>query len=236
VTSSYTDFEKGYVKRGFVILWTHVPSGNKVLFKGMITQFSDKFNPEWNSEKTYGRNDPIANFKGTSRQIAIGWSVVAASQEEAKSNLAKVSLLTTFLYPTYSTGIAETSTISAAPLMRLWFSNLVASVGKDDKGLGLVGYIEGGFGVDHDLDEGFFDLSSGILYPKHIKLSCTFSVLHTHKLGWGTDKQIRQGEFPYGVSLAAGGYSTKQQQNSVQNSKMDDHKKAQEQKITQGKK
>lgn len=232
VNTKYADYEQNYVNKGYIIKFLHIPSGNEVSFKGMITQLGDKYNPEWSKEKVYGRNDPIANFKGTDRTMSIGWSVVAASIEEAKSNLSKVSLLTTFLYPSYN-GDQGATTIAAAPLLRLWFTNLIASVGKEDDKKGLVGFIDGSFGVDYVLDEEFYDLPSGILYPKDIKLSCNFVVLHTHKLGWSTNKEIRQGNFPYGVSLKDAGYKMQGQKTNGMGGPMlmDNQKTAQEQKI-----
>ncbi len=195
----YNDPEQVYVKKGYVITWSHIPSGNSVSFKGILTAFSDKFNSEWQEESVYGRSDPISNFKATKRQITIGWDMIAAHIDEAKSNLGKCSLLATFLYPTYKGGNGGTSTITAAPLLKLRFANLLQSVG-GTKG-GLVGYINGGFSIDPQLEDGFYDPSAGILYPIHIRINCTFTVLHTHPLGWDTSGNIRTGKYPYGQSL-----------------------------------
>jgi hypothetical protein len=195
----YNDPEQVYVKKGYVITWSHIPSGNSVTFKGILTAFSDKFSSEWQEESVYGRSDPISNFKATKRQITIGWDMIAAHVDEARENLGKCSLLATFLYPTYKDGNGGSSTITAAPLLKLRFANLLQSVG-GTKG-GLVGYINGGFSIDPQLEDEFFDPSAGLLYPKHIKINCTFTVLHTHPLGWDTAGRIRTGKYPYGQSL-----------------------------------
>ena len=81
----------------------HLPSSKSVAFKWFITEWTDKFDSKYNTEEVYGRNDPIHTFQGTSREISVSWDVPAASAKEAQENLARVSLLAQFLYPSYNT-------------------------------------------------------------------------------------------------------------------------------------
>ena len=90
----------------------HIPSGVDVKFKAFITQFEDQFSSEWNTERTFGRMDPIRSFRGTQRIISLGWDVVADGIEEAHHNLKNCSTLLSMLYPSYD---QAPSIITAAP-------------------------------------------------------------------------------------------------------------------------
>lgn len=201
----YVDFEQKYVNKKILLTFYHVPSGNSVTFKGRVTKLSDRFSSAWNAEEVYGRNDPIPSFKGTKRQISIAWQVIAANLEEAKENLSLISLLMTFLYPSYSSVDGGASTIAASPLLKMKFTNLVAN---SQDGSGLLGFVDG-FSYEPIFEDEFYDPEPGKLYPQGVDLSCNFTVLHTHPLGWGVDKGVRSGNnFPYGSSIVGAGYKT----------------------------
>jgi hypothetical protein len=184
-------------KSGRVVLFTHLATGKAVGFKAYVTEFSDSYNSSWSDTTVYGRMDPIGVYQGTSRKISISWDVPSASAYDAYKNLQRISQLIRMLYPVY-TNAEETGvrTLKASPLLRLKFMNLSRDVrnGKE----GLVGYINGDFSYKPDLKQGVFDGDDGTLemngifdafdeptiYPKVASLSCTFTVLHTHPLGF----------------------------------------------------
>tara|TARA_Y100001938_G_scaffold147008_1_gene227237 strand:- start:243 stop:1019 length:777 start_codon:yes stop_codon:yes gene_type:complete len=85
----------------FHIQLKHLPSGENVYFKAMLTQFEDQYTSDWNTEQVFGRMDPIRSFRGTQRQITLGWDVVAASLAESRHNLAECSKFLRMLYPSY---------------------------------------------------------------------------------------------------------------------------------------
>ena len=95
------------------------------------------------------------------------------------------------------------ATILGAPLFRLKFANLIQSA-KSSGGAnssintGLIGTIDG-LTYSPDIEQGFFDVGVGELYPQAIKLSFSFMVAHDHPLGWSkSSKQFRtDGTFPY---------------------------------------
>ena len=107
--------------------------------------------------------------------------------------------------PPYSqcseTGASVATTIAAGPIFRLKFANLIQDVSSGASGAssaesnGLVGTI-GGFTYEPDFDSGFFDAGIGTLYPQTIKLSCDYTVNHTHGLGWANGTK-RTKTFPY---------------------------------------
>ena len=215
--SSYFDAEWSYVNKKYFIEFFHIPTGRSVQFKAMITRYSDQYTSNWKDEDVYGRSDPISNFINTRRGISLGWSVVAASEQEAKENLQRSSLLLSMLYPVYdkSSGKFNASSIVASPLMKLSFANLIRSYGEGNKespsspgkseakaggtiaDSGLVGKVAG-FTYEPDLNAGMFDPEPAILHPKTVNLSCEFTVLHTTPLGWNREKNKRTPLFPYG--------------------------------------
>ena len=193
--------------RGQFLEFFSVPNGVSVAFKAYITLFSDRFESDWNEEEAFGRMDPISSFKRTKRVISLGWTVIAGSQEEAIENLEKVSLLKKMLYPTYESLDSGAAGIQTSPLFKLRFMNLITNVaaqGQTAETGGLLGKV-GGFTHDVEMEDGFFDiLDGGIekLYPQTIKLSCEYTVLHEHQLGWSNKKERNKfGKFPYGDVL-----------------------------------
>lgn len=210
---------------GYAIQFYHIPSKRSVEFKAFLTEFSDDYASNWEPEVVFGRNDPLYNFKNTSRSISLGWSLVAASATESRSNLQKMSLLIRMLYPSYDAethsdfnGVINAASIVASPLFRVKFLNLIqdVSASSPDDGSdlsatakasisGLVGKINS-ISNKPNLEAGFLTQSKR-LYPKEINLSCTIDVIHTHPLGWA-EESFRQGGFPYGdagpVRLAMG--------------------------------
>ena len=195
-------------RKGWYIDIFHVPSKTSVQFKAFVTTYQDKFESDYNSEEVYGRMDPIQTFKGTKRTISLGWDVVSASAKEAKDNLDRCTTLFSMLYPTYSQkGSSVATTISAGPLFRLKFANLIQDVSVASAGAasaasaGLVGTISG-FTYEPDFESGFFDESVGVLLPQTIKLSCDYTVNHTHGLGYAQGSK-RTENFPYNADSVA---------------------------------
>jgi len=131
---------------------------NAVRFKGWVTSFTDKFDSTWNEESVYGRMDPLSTFQNTKRTISIAFDVVSEDASSARQNLVDVNKLITFLYPVYEVNEAErgrrasSTTLSAAPLLGMRWTNLVADAATGDY---LVGYLKG---VDYSplIDQGGF--------------------------------------------------------------------------------
>ena len=177
----------------------NVPVGKTVAFKAFLTDFEDRFNSSWNSEDVYGRMDPIQTFQRTQRIISLGWDVVASSIEEAKYNLWKATRLYQMLYPVYKNKSAfkhvegAATVLSAAPLFKLKFLNLIADAGvgaslnSSAQSAGLLGTISG-FTYKPDIEQGFFEdaesRSHGSVYPQTIALSCEYIAQHSHGVGW----------------------------------------------------
>lgn len=209
----------------------HIATGKCVAFKGFVTAFDDQYVANWNSEQVYGRLDPIMTYQGTARQISISFDVVAVSLEEAQSNLHRIEHLMSMLYPVYNSG--KIPTLQASPLMKIKFANMIRQADKSGvtpyaaKG-GLVAVVEA-LNYSPTFEPGFFMPGTGQLYPKSVSMNVSFTVLHTHPLGWDQkgkwrgDGKGRGGltAFPYGTDDLTGDYSKCQPSGKRYNSKGD---------------
>lgn len=198
---------------GYVLRFYHLISDSEVSFKGFVTAFSDQYQSNWEKEEIYGRMDPIQTFKSTQRTINLSWDIVAGSLAEAKENLDNLTKLFNMLYPAYDGKAGGTSGMSHSPLLRMKYLNFVTKPGASAKSSAKEGGLLGsssGFNFEPDMADAMFGDGDGNLYPKVVKLSCTFSVIHENPLGFsGTSK--RTPGFPYGSSgsgVAATGTGT----------------------------
>tara|TARA_R100000008_G_scaffold77363_2_gene57758 strand:- start:1772 stop:2632 length:861 start_codon:yes stop_codon:yes gene_type:complete len=213
---SFADTGDTQFAKGQKIEFYNIPNGLSVSFKAFVTEFNDVFTSNWESEEVYGRMDPIQTFKSTKREITLGFDIVAGSENEAISNLSKMSTLISFLYPNYDgngTPIGEqiashsigANTISSAPLMKVKFMNLISRshVGGNAQTHGLVCTCNG-FSFTPDIESGWVMNKAGTeaLYPKLYNVSMTLTVLHDHSLGW-TPNGPAKSQYPYGVVTAA---------------------------------
>lgn len=49
-----------------------------VLFYAFLTDFSQNYTSNWQTEEVFGRTDPIATFQGTKRSVTLAWDIPAA--------------------------------------------------------------------------------------------------------------------------------------------------------------
>lgn len=201
---AYNRAQEEVLKKNFPLKIKHLPSGEELTFKAMVTQFEDQYSSEWNTEQVFGRMDPIRTFRGTQRIITLGWDVVAADLEEARDNMKNCGTLMAMLYPSYEGATENASNIKSAPLFQVKFANLISSAAtaaqSDSISDGVVGSIDG-LVYAPDIEQDFFAEGAGVLYPQTIRLSFALTVAHTHALGWKAEekKKQRQDNFPYFV-------------------------------------
>ena len=191
-------------------------SDRVVVFPAFLTNISQDFKSQWNTESVFGRMDPIATFQNTTRTVSLGWHVPAASVTEAKLNHKKFTKLSQMLYPAYLKSRDETGTqgplpggagilgtdpslvMAKSPLVRVKFGNMVCA---QDGTSGLLGWIDG-LSFKPTLSMGMFSGGGGKFYAKNFELSFTLNVLHDDEVGidandgkWlGSDSD----KFPFG--------------------------------------
>ena len=208
----------GYAEKSQAVLsFVSMVTGGSVEFPAYLTDFSQNFASTWNQEDVFGRNDPISTFQSTRRTISLAWDVPAGSASRAKANLESYGDLIKMLYPGYITETttnrstmeqrteeaqvfesndraAYTQTMAKSPLIKIKFANLIQNSAA--QGEGLLGFVDG-FSMKPDLSMGYFS-QDGELYPKVFSISCSFTVLHQHDLGFGSQKQwIGNSNYPF---------------------------------------
>ena len=83
----------GNIKQLYLSIF-HLPRQLETNLKAFITTYNENYTSNWNQEMVFGRNDPIATFRDTNREITIAVDIPAASEQEAKSNLEQIAALT----------------------------------------------------------------------------------------------------------------------------------------------
>lgn len=91
-------------------------TNHTVQFLAYLTDISQTFTSTWNSENLFGRNDPVGIFQGTVRTINVAFSLVAGNPIEARNNLVKLDILSSFLYPSYKEVPRRTNPNSQVPV------------------------------------------------------------------------------------------------------------------------
>lgn len=182
----------------FKIHIEHLPTKEKIAFEGWVTNFSDNYTSQWQEEMVYGRMDPLATYQRTGRSISLGFDIPNDDKQHAIANMANVRQLIKFMYPLYAeSAMAQQNTLQSGPLLGLKWTNLISS--PNNNGEKLIGYINGGLAYSPEVAEGGFilrglDPGLGVesqssiaiknYFPKKLSLSFTFTVLHTHLVGW----------------------------------------------------
>lgn len=209
----YYPQEDFFFLHGLKLSFYHIPSRTEVSFKAWDIQFSDQFQQEWSEEVVIGRNDPHLVFKNTKRAINFGWTVMAGSLDEAKENHKRMSLLAQMQYPSYNAvvqgstnvGILNANAIQASPLFKFKFLNWIQDATAPGamasaKESGLVGKMND-FSFTPDMDSGVFHDEDGSIYAQELNVQISYTVLHTHPLGW-QGRKPREVRFPYNDDLS----------------------------------
>lgn len=215
-----------YAENGFVISFYHMITGKELRFKAFLTALNETYTPDYASEQVFGRMDPIHTFKGTTRAIALGFKIPAASMSEAYENLAKTQTLIQMQYPAYI-DVQKALTIAQAPLIRIKIMNIIRAADKgakqatggasastlydsyqseDNVLYGLLGVIDS-LTVDHQLsndDIGVLEKGTNTVLPKNIEVNLNFKPLHEHTNGWKVGEgglfEFAEPAFPYGAA------------------------------------
>jgi len=165
-------------------------------FKAFITAFEDKFDSNWNETEVYARMDPIYTFQNTKRTISISFTAPSFDTKEAEENMKKSMTMSRLMYPSYDIN-EGVSTLSAAPIFKVQFANLIMD---PNTGGPMFGVIKA-YSFKPKLEDGWHTQGNTIV-PKALEISFDFNVLHSHPLGYNsTEQKFRTGEpkdYPYG--------------------------------------
>lgn len=212
------------------IIPVHIKNPPVIQFMAFLKSISDNFNSQYTEEQPFGRTDPYYIWKSSKRNITLNLEIPSSGKSKALDNLNNLNWLLASLYPAYKEGDSASS-ISASPLFRVRYSNLIASRTQDGQGLLCVIKTAG---VTHDQQKGHIfvqprNMSSStanidasiikeagfqnstsegetIQIPKLMSLNLTLDVVHDHMLGWDhSTGEWRAGKtagkYPYGFGL-----------------------------------
>ncbi len=185
------------------LYFKNVISDYSVVFPAFIDSYNESFKPNFASEQFYGRTDATQKFSNTARTLSLGFKVLAYDEEHARKNLHALCALVQFMYPSYdgsNSGFSCTPLlIRETPLLRVRFSNMIQRSGRGDMSSKDYSFAKDGlltvptdFSFAPNFEAGFFfsiGNTTEYIYPKEIKVSMNFNVLHEETLGWiKTDK------------------------------------------------
>ena len=194
--------------KGNRLTFYHVPSGKQVWFPAFITQFTETFKSNWNSEPVMGRSDHIKTFTGTSRSIQLTWELPAADPDEAIANLKACGRLAQFLYGSYQDS-GNALSMTEAPVVKVRFANLLqdcSGIGSRDEA-GVEAIIKS-FSFEPVPDAGFYD-SGGefrkpgeMIAPKLMTCLCSMDIIHMHDVAWRLNPDTGAWQFASADGLA----------------------------------
>jgi len=162
-----------------------------VEFKAFIKRFSDRFDGSWSEQQYPNQSVPIAHQVRPKRSMHLEWTVPAANEAEAISNLAKCSALAQMMFPSLkkADNWAHTGQLyyPQSSFIGIKFANII----QDGYGDPLRGYVNG-FNFTPNFQEGVFvtnrkkapravkgiideDSKSGFLAPIFIDIALDFT-------------------------------------------------------------
>ncbi len=154
-------------------------------FPAFITDFTDSFKSDWKKESLYGKMDPVATYKNTTRTITLAFDIPSENAIEANLHMTRINFLIRGMYPVYSNGTLGTRVISSPPMFRVKFANLIQNINKNAQGdklnNGLLCYIPS-FDFKPKIDSGFYATDTQLV-PKLISVNLSLEVIHEHPLG-----------------------------------------------------
>lgn len=195
------------------ITFRSVSSGQEFKFPAFLTNFSDTYTSNWNSQDIFGRMDPIYTYKNTVRKIAIGFDVPSYDLNDGKENMRKAENLIRGMYPVYSEipNSEGTAVLTAPPYYLIRFANLISYGSVEGKNTSVLGWIDS-FSFKPELESGFF-VENQNLIAKLFKVSFNFNVVHSIPLGYQVgangEKSIRYNQpgrssYPYSMDTIPG--------------------------------
>jgi hypothetical protein len=195
-------------KRVIRITPLHVSKARPLAFPTIITQFEDKYTPEWKAETVYGRMDPFAFYAGTRRSLSLGFRIISDDETEAKINMGKLQKLIQYQYPRYQPSAGgRISTLKAPP----YFSVEIMNIARSTKPKGTIG-LQGYFSSALTINPGFQDKTKAQYFDKNfseilytdIEIKVEMVILHTHKVGFYEDADNFAGGNTYPYSVVGG--------------------------------
>jgi hypothetical protein len=189
----------------------HVKNAEILAFPTIITQFEDKWNPEWKAETVYGRMDPFAFYAGTRRELTLGFRVVSDDEKEAQINMTKLQRLIQYQYPSFqSAGASPVSTLKAPPYFSLEIMNIAKST-RPRGTKGLQGYFSSAISINPGFQDKntpqYFNEGFNVLSFSDVQVTLRMVILHAHEIGFYKASSAFAGRniYPYSIGSKSPG-------------------------------
>jgi hypothetical protein len=181
--------------------------------------FNETFKSRWSAEDlSHGRINPIHNYGGTTREIALSFTLAAFTVAESRSNLVVCQKLARTVYGRYrrleltnaeAAGVAAGTRVSTVFGGHREFKVDFGGLIRDEKA-----FINK-FAFTADMDAGVFDYSPGddtdvthgthgVILPRAVKIEIGFTITHDRLLGFGGQNRpgdpLRWAHNPTGIN------------------------------------
>ena len=94
-----------------------------LVFRAILTSFTDQFSPSWSPVNMIGRADPNYTYGGVSRDVDLAFTVYATDRDELRFIYRKLNALASYTAPEYN----RSSKSLVAPWIRLTVGDLLVS-------------------------------------------------------------------------------------------------------------
>ena len=138
-----------------------------IVFRAVITTFSENFNPGWNDVKMIGRADSNYTYTGVTRDLTIGFDIYATDRDELKPIYRKLNALAGYTAPTYD----PESIAMQAPWMRITIGDLFVQTPVVMTSLGFTYDTAASWEINIEQDTTMMQV------PRKISVSCQFNVI-----------------------------------------------------------
>lgn len=158
---------------------------NRVMFPSYMSEaVADSYSPSYqDAGAIFGRMDPIPIYSRTTRTMKFGFNIPANSIDDAREIRKKLDIVVKNTYPIYDLVNGNRKILKKPPLIRVKFGNIICD--PTDQYRGLLGYLNSGINISHDLSSGVFTEWPGQeIYAKKYSLSISMNVLHEFTPGF----------------------------------------------------
>jgi hypothetical protein len=138
-----------------------------IVFRAVITTFSENFNPGWTDIKMIGRGDSNYTYTGMTRDLTLDFDIYATDRDELKPIYRKLNALAGYTAPTY---VADSITMQA-PWMRITIGDLFVQTPVVLTSLGYTYDVEAPWEINIEQDTEMMQV------PRKLSVSCGFNVI-----------------------------------------------------------
>ena len=138
-----------------------------IVFRAVISSFSENFNPGWTDQKMIGRADPNYIYTGYTRDVSIDFDIYATDRDELKPIYRKLNALAGYTAPTYD----ASSIAMIGPWMRITIGDLYVQTPVVMTSLAYTYAMDASWEINIERDLQMMQV------PKKISVSCGFNVI-----------------------------------------------------------